>query len=112
MYPIIMIITVALKGAIMYPIIMIIIVALKGAIMYPIIMIIIVALKGAIREVLQSPHCAVSCLQHVRSSSPGVIVCKSHATHRALIMCNLQCTTWYEGTPELFSLTEFKSHLF
>ena len=28
-------------------------------------------------------------LQHVRSSGPGAIVCKSRATHRALITCNM-----------------------
>ena len=45
----------------------------------------IVALKGAI----QSPHCAANCLQHVRSSGLGATVCKSRATHRALITCNM-----------------------
>ena len=35
---------------------------------------------------LQSPHSAANCLQHVRA-----IVCKSRATHRALIMCNMLC---------------------
>ena len=59
---------------------------------------IIITLKGAIRGYLQSPHCAANCLQHVRSSGPGIIVCKSRATHRALITSNLQCATWYEGT--------------
>ena len=29
---------------------------------------------------LQSPHCATNCLQHIRSSGPGAIVCKSCAT--------------------------------
>ena len=52
-----------------------------------IILIIIIALKGAIRDFLQSPHCAANCLQHVGSSGPGAILCKSHATHRALITC-------------------------
>ena len=28
-------------------------------------------------------------------------MCKSRATHRALITCNLQCATWYEGTAQL-----------
>ena len=42
----------------------------------------------------QSPHCATNCLQHVRSRGPGAIVCKSCATHRALITCNRQCATW------------------
>ena len=54
---------------------------------------------------LQSPHCAANCLQHVSSSGPGTIVCKSRATHRALITSNLQCATWYEGTAQLLSLT-------
>ena len=34
-------------------------------------------------------------------------VCKSCATHRALITCNILYTTWYEGTAQLLSLTEF-----
>ena len=38
---------------------------------------------------LQSPHCAVNRLQHVRLSGPGAIVCKSHATHQALITCSM-----------------------
>ena len=33
----------------------------------------------------------MNCLQHVRSSGLGAIVCKSHATHRVLIMCNMLC---------------------
>ena len=73
-----------------------------------IIIIIIIAFKGAVREFLQSPHSAANCLQHARSSDPGQIVCKSRATHRALITCNM-C---YEGTAQLLSLTELKSHLF
>ena len=43
--------------------------------------IIIITLKGAIRDFLQSPHCAANCLQHIRSSSLGAIVCKSNATY-------------------------------
>ena len=36
---------------------------------------------------------------------------KSSATRRALITCNKSCAvTWYEGTAQLLSLTEFKSH--
>ena len=50
-----------------------------------IIIIIIIAFKGAIRDFLQSPHSAANCLQHARSSGPGAIVCKSRATHRALM---------------------------
>ena len=41
---------------------------------------------------LQSPHIAENCLQYVRSSSPGAIVCKSRATHRALITCKCHGT--------------------
>ena len=73
-----------------------------------IIMIIIIALKGAVQD---SPHCAANCLRHVRSSTPGTIACKSCATHRALITCNMLCATCYEGTAQLFSLTESKSYL-
>ena len=57
-----------------------------------IIIIIIIAFKGAIRDFLQSPHSAANCLQHVRSSGPGAIVCKSHATHRTLITCKCHVT--------------------
>ena len=56
------------------------------------IMIIIIAFKGAIRDLLQSPHSDANCLQHVRSSGPGTTVCKSRATHRALIMCKCHVT--------------------
>ena len=79
--------------------------------MMMIIIIIIVALKGVIRDVLQSPHCAANCLQHVRSSGPGGMMCKSRATHRALITCNM-CDTWYEETAQLLNWTELKWHLF
>ena len=52
----------------------------------------LIAFKGAIRDFLQSPHSAASCLQHVRSSGPGAIVCKSRATYRALITCKCHVT--------------------
>ena len=52
----------------------------------------LIAFKGAIRDFIQSPHSAANCLQHVRSSGPGTIVCKSHATHWALIMCKCYVT--------------------
>ena len=67
--------------------------------------IIIIAFIGTIWDLLQSSHCAVNCLQHVRSSGPGTIVCKSRATHSALVKCNMSCYA-------LLSLTESKSHLF
>ena len=36
-------------------------------------------------------HCAVNHLQHVRSSDLDAIMCKSRATYRALITCNMSC---------------------
>ena len=76
------------------------------------LIIIIIAFKGAIRDFLHSPHSAANCLQHVRSSGQGAIVCKSRATHRALITCKCMLrVTWYGGTTQLLSLTELKSDL-
>ena len=62
----------------------------------------------------QSPHCAANRLQHVLSSGPGAIVCKftcntSSAYHVQHVVLR---ATWYEGTAQLLSLLEFKSHLF
>ena len=71
-----------------------------------IIITMIIAFKGVIRDNLQSSHCAANRLRHVRSSGPGAIVCKSRATHPALITCNVLRATWYEGTVQLLSLTE------
>ena len=56
------------------------------------IIIIIIAFKGAILDFLQSPHSAANCLQHARSSGSGAIVCKSRATHQALITCKCHVT--------------------
>ena len=61
---------------------------------------------------LQSPHCTINSLQHVCWSSQGTTVCKSHATHLMPMMCSMLCATWYEGTVQLLSLAEFRSHLF
>ena len=36
----------------------------------------------------------------------------SCATHTPLIMCNMLCVTWYEGTAQLLRLEEFQSHYF
>ena len=49
---------------------------------------------------------------HTLKWPKGANLCKSCATYRALITCNLQRATWYEGTAQLLSLTEFKQHLF
>ena len=75
-------------------------------------MMIIITLKGAIRGFVQSPPCAANCLQHVRSSGQGAIVCKSRVTYPAFIMCNMSHATRYKGTAQLLSLTELKLHLF
>ena len=68
---------------------------------------------GAVRVFLQSHHSAATCLQHVRSSGPGAVVCKSRATVERLSRASVMLrATWYEGTAQLLSLTELKSHLF
>ena len=82
-----------------------------GFISCTLLIIIIIAFKGAIRDFLHSPHSAVNCLQHIRSSGPGAT---NHVQHierlsRASVMLR---ATWYEGTAQLLSLTELKSHLF
>ena len=92
--------------------IIIIIIMMMMVIIIIIIIIIIIAFIGAIRDFLQSPYCVANCLQHVRSNGQGTIVYKSRLTHRALITWNMSCATSYEGTAQLLSLTEFKSHLF
>ena len=51
-------------------------------------------------------------LSLTHSGGQGAIVCKSSAAHQALNTCNLSCATWYEGTAELLSLADSKSHLF
>ena len=76
-------------------------------------LIIIIAFKGAIRDFWQYPHSTVNCLQHVRSSGPAQS-CANHVQHieplsRASVMLR---ATWFEGTAQLLSLTELKSHLF
>ena len=88
--------------------------ALSTTIVIIIIMMIIIitAFKGAVRDFIQSLRCTTNYLQHVHLSGQGTIVWKSLATHRAPITCNMLCTTWYERTAQLLSLTELKSHLF
>ena len=41
----------------------------------------------------ETVHCAVNCLQHICSRSQAALVCKSRATHRTFIMCNMSCGT-------------------
>ena len=64
----------------------------SAVILWPVHVIIIIAFKGAIRDFLQSPHSAANCFQHVHSSGPGAIVCKSRATHLALFTCKCHVT--------------------
>ena len=52
-------------------------------------------------RLLQSFHSVTSGLQHVRSSGQGSIVCKSRATQRPLIACNMPCATWHDGKARL-----------
>ena len=73
------------------------------------VIIIIIAFKGAIRDFSQFPHSAANSLQHVRSSDPGAIVQHIERLSCASVMLG---ATWYEGTAQLLSLTELKSHLF
>ena len=73
--------------------------------------IIIITLQGAIWDFQQSPHCAVNRLQHVDSSGLGTILCKSCATHWALIMCN-SCYVPSGTKGQLLSFAELKLHLF
>ena len=66
---------------------------------------IMTAFKGAIQDFLQSPHFAVNCLQHVRSSGPDSkhvqITCNtSSAYHVQHVVLR---ATWYEGTAQLLS---------
>ena len=68
----------------------------------------IIPLKVAIGDLLQSPHCTANCLQHHTQVTRE----QSCATHQALITCNMSCATWYQGTAQLLSLTEFKSQSF
>ena len=56
-----------------------------------------IALKGAIRYCFISPYCGENCLQHVPSSDQDTFVCKSRATRRAFITCNLLCACGTKG---------------
>ena len=48
---------------------------------------------------LESPYCTANCLQRVRSSGPGTIMCESRATRRAFITCN---------TPSLYHVQQIE----
>ena len=68
--------------------------------------------RSKLRFFPQSPHCVAKCLQHLRSSGQGTMVCKPRATRQALITCSMSSATWYKGTAQLLSLTEFTSYPF
>ena len=70
------------------------------------IIIIVITLKGAIRDFYN----LLTALWTV--SNMCAQVTKSRAAHWVLIACSMLCATWYEGTAQLFSLTELKSLLF
>ena len=63
-------------------------------------------------NLLQSPHCAAKCLQNVRSSGPGAIVCKGNTSSAYRVQRVVLRATWYERAAHLLILTDFKSHLF
>ena len=52
----------------------------------------------------------LTALGTVSNTYAQVARAQSYATHQALIMCNMLCATWYEGTAQVLSLTELKSH--
>ena len=73
----------------------------------------IIALKGAIQAFLQSPHCAMNNFQHLRSSGLSAMVqitCNTPSAYQ--VQHVVLHATWYEGTAQILSLTEFKLHLF
>ena len=69
-------------------------------------------MERCISRFLQSPHCALNCLQHIHLNGQRANVYKSPATHRVLIRCSMSCAMWYKGKAPLISLTEFKLHFY
>ena len=57
---------------------------------------------------LQSCHNTTNCLQHIQLSGKGAVECKSRATHRALVTCNMSCATGYEGTAAVVDPSQIK----
>ena len=82
-----------------FKIIIIIIILVMMLMVIILIIIIIIAFKGAIRDFLQSPHCAANRPQHIRSSDPGAIVCKSSSTYH--VQHVVFRATWDEATAQL-----------
>ena len=76
--------------------------------MMMILILIIIALKGAFRDfynLLTAPRT-------VSNTHAQAVRAQSCATRIALITCNMSNVTRYDGTAQLLSLAEFKSHLF
>ena len=78
-----------------------------------IVIIIIIEFKGTNLRFLQSPQCAANCLPTRTLKSPGrnrvQITCHTSSAYHVQHVLR---TTLYEGTAQLLSLAEFKSHLF
>ena len=84
-------------GDMMMMMVIMIMIIRRRIIMIIIVTIIKIALNGAIRDFYDLLTAPRICLQYVRSSGQGVIICKARATHRALITCSMSCATWYAG---------------
>ena len=71
----------------------------------------IIAFKGAIRDffsLLAAPRTVSNTFAQVAKAQSS----ENHVQqHRASITCNVLCATWYEGTAQLISMRELKSHL-
>ena len=78
-----------------------------------IIIIIIIAFKGTIRDFLQSPHGAPT-VSNTYAQVAQAQSCANHVQHIERLSCAsvMLRATRYEGTAQLLSLTELKSHLF
>ena len=70
-----------------------------------IMMIMIIIFKGAVRDYFTVSN---TYAQVAQAQS-----CENHVQHiERLSRASCLCATWYEGTAQLLSLTELKSHLF
>ena len=73
-------------------IIMMMMIIIIVIIMIIIIIIILITFKGANRDFCHNLLTAPRTIsKHARSSGSGAVVCKSRATHRPLITCNMSC---------------------
>ena len=70
-----------------------------------------IAFKGAVRDIyhlLAAPQTVSNTYAQVAQAQS----CANHAQYVERLLCATCRNTWYEGTAQLLSLTEFKSHLF